>query len=276
MVVHSSTQHPTEVQHKVAHALHLPMSSVRVEVRRMGGGHEIDPVQPQAFQRLAGQPHVPDMGRVEAAAEQPDGAGRRRGRGEPRGRARGRPVRGDRRRLVALADQAEVDDAHAALARELDAVDPLDMLGQHHAVVHLVDVVAAEHQDHVGIFVGDDVERLVDGVGRALERDVRQLDPGLVCEQFDGQVDEGYGKVADAFRANFAAGREVGAALAVYRDGVKVVDLWGGYRNGETKTPWRGDTMVNLFSTTKGIAALTIAHAMREPMPRAIARPRPP
>ena len=38
MVVHSSTQHPTEVQHKVAHALHLAMSAVRVEVRRMGGG----------------------------------------------------------------------------------------------------------------------------------------------------------------------------------------------------------------------------------------------
>lgn len=38
IVVHSSTQHPTEIQHKVAHALHLPMSSVRVEVRRMGGG----------------------------------------------------------------------------------------------------------------------------------------------------------------------------------------------------------------------------------------------
>ena len=38
MVVHSSTQHPTEVQHKVAHALHLQMSAVRVEVRRMGGG----------------------------------------------------------------------------------------------------------------------------------------------------------------------------------------------------------------------------------------------
>ncbi len=38
MAVHSSTQHPTEVQHKVAHALHLPMSAVRVETRRMGGG----------------------------------------------------------------------------------------------------------------------------------------------------------------------------------------------------------------------------------------------
>jgi len=38
MHIHSSTQHPTEVQHKVAHALHLPMSAVRVETRRMGGG----------------------------------------------------------------------------------------------------------------------------------------------------------------------------------------------------------------------------------------------
>jgi len=34
----SSTQHPTEIQHKVAHALHLPMAAVRVETRRMGGG----------------------------------------------------------------------------------------------------------------------------------------------------------------------------------------------------------------------------------------------
>ena len=38
MVVQSSTQHPSEIQHKVAHALHLPMNAVRVEVRRMGGG----------------------------------------------------------------------------------------------------------------------------------------------------------------------------------------------------------------------------------------------
>ena len=38
MIVYSSTQHPTEIQHKVAHALHIPMHGVRVEVRRMGGG----------------------------------------------------------------------------------------------------------------------------------------------------------------------------------------------------------------------------------------------
>jgi len=38
MIVHSSSQHPTEIQHKVADALGIPMHGVRVEVRRMGGG----------------------------------------------------------------------------------------------------------------------------------------------------------------------------------------------------------------------------------------------
>jgi CubicO group peptidase (beta-lactamase class C family) len=77
-----------------------------------------------------------------------------------------------------------------------------------------------------------------------------------------GDVEQGYGKVADAFRANFARGREVGAAVAVYHNGTKVVDLWGGYRNGLTREPWRHDTMVNMFSTTKGVAALAVAVAV--------------
>ena len=38
MLVHSSTQHPTEIQHKVAEAIGTPMHAVRVETRRMGGG----------------------------------------------------------------------------------------------------------------------------------------------------------------------------------------------------------------------------------------------
>lgn len=38
MLVYASSQHPSEIQHKVAHALGVPMHSVRVEVRRMGGG----------------------------------------------------------------------------------------------------------------------------------------------------------------------------------------------------------------------------------------------
>ena len=47
------------------------------------------------------------------------------------------------------------------------------------------------------------------------------------------------------------SGQEIGAAVAVYRDGVKVVDLWGGYRNGITTAPWRDDTLVTMFPPRK-------------------------
>jgi CubicO group peptidase (beta-lactamase class C family) len=78
----------------------------------------------------------------------------------------------------------------------------------------------------------------------------------------DGHVDEGYGKVADAFRRNLSSGREIGAAAAVYRDGRKVVDLWGGLRNEFTRAPWKNDTLVTVFSATKGVASLTVAIAV--------------
>ena len=76
-----------------------------------------------------------------------------------------------------------------------------------------------------------------------------------------GDVDEGYGPVADAFRKNFAEKGEIGAACAVYRDGKKVVDLWGGYRDGTTRKEWNENTVVVMFSTTKGVASLALALA---------------
>jgi CubicO group peptidase (beta-lactamase class C family) len=84
-----------------------------------------------------------------------------------------------------------------------------------------------------------------------------RISPDLI----GGDVDAGYGKVADAFRRNLSSGQEIGAAVAVCRDGRKVVDLWGGYRNGHTQAPWQQDTLVNVFSTTKGVASLAIAVA---------------
>jgi CubicO group peptidase (beta-lactamase class C family) len=76
-----------------------------------------------------------------------------------------------------------------------------------------------------------------------------------------GDVDEGYGPVADAFRRNFAERGEVGAACAVYRGGRKVVDLWGGYRDGATRAEWREDTVMVMFSTSKGVSSLALALA---------------
>ncbi|MCV7348382.1 serine hydrolase domain-containing protein [Mycolicibacterium rhodesiae] len=81
-------------------------------------------------------------------------------------------------------------------------------------------------------------------------------------ELIGGDVEDGYGKIADVFRRNISSGQEVGAAFAVYREGRKVVDLWGGYCNGNTKARWEQDTLVNVFSTTKGIASLAVAVAV--------------
>src|SRR2546427_219788 len=85
-----------------------------------------------------------------------------------------------------------------------------------------------------------------------------KISPELV----GGDVDEGYGKVADAFRRNLDSGREAGAAVAAYHDGRKVVDLWGGFRNETTREPWERDTLITVFSATKGVTALAIALAV--------------
>jgi CubicO group peptidase (beta-lactamase class C family) len=74
-----------------------------------------------------------------------------------------------------------------------------------------------------------------------------------------GGVDEGFGRVADEFRRNFASRGDVGAALAVFREGRPVVDMWGGIRDTARRLPWERDTMVPVFSTTKGISALVLA-----------------
>jgi hypothetical protein len=83
------------------------------------------------------------------------------------------------------------------------------------------------------------------------------------AEQVAGEVEPGYGPVADTFRRQFANGREVGAAVAVYRGGRLVADLWGGYRDGVRRLPWGRDSLVPVFSTTRGMAsmALAVAHS---------------
>lgn len=76
-----------------------------------------------------------------------------------------------------------------------------------------------------------------------------------------GTVASGFERVRAAFRRNFSQRNELGAAVAAYRDGEKIVDLWGGYRDAEATSPWTADTLVLVFSTTKGLAAAGMAHA---------------
>jgi CubicO group peptidase (beta-lactamase class C family) len=81
-----------------------------------------------------------------------------------------------------------------------------------------------------------------------------------------GSVENGWGKVADAFRANFDGVEtpgEVGAAVSVYADGRPVVDLWGGLADRAAERPWQKDTIVEVASTTKGATAIC-AHMLAQ------------
>src|SRR5688572_30433759 len=76
-----------------------------------------------------------------------------------------------------------------------------------------------------------------------------------------GFVVPGFEPVREAFAENFSRRNELGAACCVYHRGEKVVELWGGVRNKMTGAPWEEDTMVVVYSTTKGLAAMTLAIA---------------
>jgi CubicO group peptidase (beta-lactamase class C family) len=79
--------------------------------------------------------------------------------------------------------------------------------------------------------------------------------------KIQGHVSKGFEAVQDAFLENFSHRRELGGACCVYCRGEKVVDLWGGIRNKTTLEPWEQDTMVVVYSATKGLAAMALAVA---------------
>jgi CubicO group peptidase (beta-lactamase class C family) len=76
-----------------------------------------------------------------------------------------------------------------------------------------------------------------------------------------GYVHHGFGVVREAFIEDFARKGELGGACCAYYRGEKVVDLWGGVRDKRTGEPWDQDTMVIIYSATKGLAAMTMALA---------------
>ena len=74
----------------------------------------------------------------------------------------------------------------------------------------------------------------------------------------NGAVAEGFEPVREAFARNFAVLGDKGAALAVYRDGHRVVDLWGGTKDVDGGAPWERGTAQIVRSATKGVAAAVL------------------
>src|SRR5205085_2428511 len=77
----------------------------------------------------------------------------------------------------------------------------------------------------------------------------------------DGWVAPGFEAVRQEFERNFTRRGELGAACAGYHRGELVVDLWGGSRDRHAREPWREDTLVLVYSTSKGLAAMAVALA---------------
>ncbi len=76
--------------------------------------------------------------------------------------------------------------------------------------------------------------------------------------EINGFAAPGFEKVVDAFKSNWN-NYEVGASCSVVLNGKTVVDVWGGWLDTEFTTPWQEDTLINVYSTTKGMGSLAIA-----------------
>jgi CubicO group peptidase (beta-lactamase class C family) len=72
----------------------------------------------------------------------------------------------------------------------------------------------------------------------------------------DGWAGTEFEPVLDEFARNFDERGEVGAAVCVYLDGQPVVDAWGGVADVRTNAPWQSDSIVLVYSSTKGVTAI--------------------
>lgn len=81
--------------------------------------------------------------------------------------------------------------------------------------------------------------------------------------QVHGHCDTRFAAVRTVFEENFRDRGELGAAVTVTVDGATVVDLWGGWADAARTRPWERDTLVNVWSTSKGPTALC-AHILAD------------
>ena len=79
-----------------------------------------------------------------------------------------------------------------------------------------------------------------------------------------GFVADGFEPVREVFLRNFTEDIEVGASCCAVVDGETVVDLWGGFQDRDCTRPWQQDTLVNVYSTTKGLGSTAVATLVEE------------
>jgi len=78
-----------------------------------------------------------------------------------------------------------------------------------------------------------------------------------------GHCDPRFAEIRDLFEKSFEGDEEIGAAICFVLDGETVIDLWGGHYDAARTHEWERDTIVNTYSTTKGMTAIC-AHQLVE------------
>ena len=66
------------------------------------------------------------------------------------------------------------------------------------------------------------------------------------------------------FQENFEKFGELGAAVSVWQNGKPIIDLYGGFRDAHREKPWTADTLVLVWSATKGIGSACVLHTLQE------------
>jgi len=73
----------------------------------------------------------------------------------------------------------------------------------------------------------------------------------------NGYCEEKYSPVKKIFESYFLKQEEIGASFAIYKEGKPLIDLWGGFKNKDNQK-WEENTIVNVFSTTKGLYEIIV------------------
>ncbi|MDQ6623106.1 MAG: beta-lactamase family protein, partial [Verrucomicrobiota bacterium] len=71
-------------------------------------------------------------------------------------------------------------------------------------------------------------------------------------------------RIAPLFQDNFDSLGELGASVSIWQHGQPVLDLHGGYRDAQRTHPWTGDTLVLIWSATKGLGAACLLHVLEQ------------
>lgn len=82
------------------------------------------------------------------------------------------------------------------------------------------------------------------------------LDPLRQAARVQGFCPDRFRKVRETFEQNLRSGDDIGASFCVFIDGQPVIDMWGGYFDGNFNRPWEKDTIITTHSTTKTMTAM--------------------